>query len=101
MQLEYNKITVRYVEHSTPSVILLEDGKPFVTPREITASVDGVLRDRGHIYTNVTYSLARTNDYEYWTLSAGYGTLVQTYTDRDSIPEDIIKAIELFEENFS
>lgn len=101
MQLDYSKITVRYVERSTPSVILLEDGKTFVTPREITASVDGVLRDRGHIYTNVTYSLARTNDYEFWTLSAGYGTLVRTESERTNIPEDIIKAIELFEENFS
>lgn len=49
----------------------------------------------------MTYSLARTNGYEFWTVNAGYGTLIQTLPDRDNIPEDIIKAIELFEENFS
>lgn len=101
MQLEYNNITVRFSEHSTPSVILTDDGKTFVTPREVTASVGGILRHEGHIYTDATYTLARTNDYEFWTLNAGYGTLIQTRSDRDSIPEDIIKAIELFEENFS
>ena len=101
MQLDYSKITVRFSEHSTPSVILSEDGEAYVTPREITATVYGVLRDRGHIYTNVFYTLARANDYEYWTLNAGYGTLIRTESERTNIPEDIIKAIELFEENFS
>ena len=101
MQLEYKNISVRFSEHSTPSVILTDDGKTFVTPREITASVDGILRHEDHIYMDVTYSLARTNDYEFWTVSAGYGTLVRTESERTNIPEDIIKAIELFEENFS
>lgn len=101
MQLEYNKITVRFTEHSTPSVILTDDGMTFVTPREITASVDGILRHEDHIYMDVTYSLARTNDYEFWTLNAGYGTLIKTYSDRTEVPEAIVKAVELFEENFS
>ena len=101
MQLEYNNITVRFTEHSTPSVILTDDGQTYITPREITANVDGILRVNGHIYMDVRYTLARTNDYEFWTLNAGYGTLIQTRSDRDEIPEDIIKAIELFEENFS
>ena len=101
MQLEYKNITVRFSEHSTPSVILTDEGRTYITPREITAYVDGILRHEGHIYTDVTYSLARTNGYEFWTLRAGYGTLIQTLPDRTDIPEDIIKAIELFKENFS
>lgn len=101
MQLEYNNITVRFTKYSSPSVTLVDDGQTYITSRGITVSVDGILRHQGHIYSDVTCTLARTNDYEYWTLSAGYGTLIQTYTDRAEIPEDIIKAIELFEENFS
>lgn len=101
MQLEYNNITVRFSEHSTPTVVLTDDGQTYVTPREITAIVDGVLRIDGHIYTDATYTLARTNAYEFWTLRAGHGTLIRTEPDRTDIPEDIIKAIELFEENFS
>lgn len=101
MQLEYNNITVRFTKYSSPSVTLTDSGLTYVTLRGITVSVDGILRIDDHVYTDVTYTIVRTNDYEYWTLSSGYGTLIQTYTDRDSIPEDIIKAVELFEENFS
>lgn len=101
MQLEYNSIRVRFSRYSSPSVTLMDDGQTYVTARGITVSVDGIIRHEGHIYDNVTYTRARTNGYEFWTLNAGYGTLVQTYSDRDGIPEDIIKAIELFEENFS
>lgn len=101
MQLEYNNITVRFTSNATPSVILTDDGTTFVTQREITATVDGILRHSGHIYTDVTYTLSRTNTYEIWMLTAGYGTLVKALNERDEVPDDIIKAIELFEENFS
>ena len=101
MELEYSTITVRFSEHSTPSVIISDSGETYITPREITAVVDGILRIDGHIYTDATYTLARTNAYEFWTLRAGHGTLIRTEPDRASVPEDIIKAIELFEENFS
>lgn len=101
MQLEYDSITVRFARYSSPSVTLMGDGQTYITAQGITVSVYGIIRHQGHIYDNVTYTLARTNDCEYWTLNAGSGTLVQTYSDRTEIPEDIIKAIELFEENFS
>ena len=101
MQLEYNNITVRFSKHSTPTVILTDGGQTYVTPRDITASVDGLIRHEGHIYMDVYYKLVRTNDYEFWTLNAGYGTLFETYSDRTEVPEAIVKAVELFEENFS
>lgn len=33
MQIEYKNITVQFSEHSTPSVILTDEGRTYTTPR--------------------------------------------------------------------
>lgn len=98
---EINSVTVQFDREYVETVTYINEDTAYISPKHIIADIDGILRHGDHIYLDVRYTLRRVNDYAFWTLDAGYGTLYEAYDNTDEVPQEVINAVALFEENFT